>query len=269
MGVGMANAPDGLAIQRKLRQEFLDDAAERLRDMNGYVETARQKSSARKDSLAAFRRDLHTLKGQGGSFGFPSISEISHQFEDFLSQVGPEDFAQNRIVSKYLESMEMIIETGSEPAADDLGSILNSLSKFAQLAKTMAHQFNVILVCDSRTIRHMVGQEIKSYGFTVVSASDPFDAMRSIVEDNPDYAIFSATLGKLSGFDMIHALAAMPSTRHISTALLTSYERDHPAVQALPNNVAVISLGPRLSDELALALSGLEYKLLNTQKMSG
>jgi CheY-like chemotaxis protein len=69
--------------------------------------------------------------------------------------------------------------------------------------------------------------------------------------------IISAVMPDLSGIDLAIALAAMPATRNVSTALITSLDDDDEYLRLLPGSVPVIHKGASFGDDIAEALSRL------------
>ncbi|MFX7820747.1 response regulator, partial [Acinetobacter baumannii] len=76
-------------------------------------------------------------------------------------------------------------------------------------------------------------------------------ALELISRTRPDFVIVSAVLDELSGIDVASALTAMPSTRNIPIALLTSYTWGHPSLHDLPTRVAIIRKGNSFGSDLA------------------
>ena len=62
---------------------------------------------------------------------------------------------------------------------------------------------------------------------------------------------------ELSGIDLAVALSAMPATRNIPCALITSLDPEDEYLKFLPGRVPVIHKGPSFGDDLADALSAL------------
>jgi len=64
-------------------------------------------------------------------------------------------------------------------------------------------------------------------------------------------------LDEISGVDLAAALTAMPATRNLPVALLTSFSWGHSSLQELPPRVPLIRKGPSFGDDLAEALARL------------
>ncbi len=255
-------------IVEGLRQSFLDDSVDRISKMQQCLNGEPPNGRDTPDAFYDFRRELHSLKGTGSALGFPSISLIAHHLEDYLEQITETQFIGNSDIQTFVDRVGEIIEAGVEPDEKECRTILRGLPRYGRQtdAEVRASKGDIVLVSSARTIRHKVRRELEAFRFRVITVPDPIEAIPLIVRSEPDIVVCAATLDRLSSFDLIHALVAMPSTAHIPVALLTSFKADHPDVAALPDGVPVIGLGPNMRDELALALSALEYRNRENQK---
>lgn len=241
----------------QLTREFLEDASERMTLLTALFEEAIHDKNVATENLHAFRRELHTLKGQGGSFGFPSVSIIAHRFEDFLLDFEDGDDWGLGSVQKYLDILDRIIQEGQEPSPKEVKEYLKSLPASITAPDS---RITVLWVCSARVIRHKVRRDLESFGFSVISMNDPFDAMRYLCKATPEFLISSATLDGISGFELIRVVSELEQTRHIPSILVTSLKPGHAQIEQMPKHVPVVRLTPNIGNDLALALSSLEYK---------
>lgn len=77
-------AEDELFCQ--LRMEYLAESGERLAALRADIAELR---SGADGAAAAMRRRLHQLAGSGGSYGFPAISAIAREAEQWLAGAPP------------------------------------------------------------------------------------------------------------------------------------------------------------------------------------
>lgn len=243
-------------------REFLEDSQERLTRMADIYEAVRAGSPGEGRTLAAFRRDLHTMKGQGGSYGFASISLIAHRFEEYLVDFQEGDAWAVDGVQAYLDVLDRIVSDGHEPSTRDVKAILKELPSSP---RHIVRNATVVWVCGARVIRHKVRRDLEAFGFSVISMHDPFDAMRYICKTHPEFVISSATLDGISGFDLIRILSDLKETAAIPSVLVTSFDPKHDQIRSLPPHVPIVKLSPFIGDELAHALSSLEFKRVNPE----
>jgi nitrate/nitrite-specific signal transduction histidine kinase len=92
--LGIANTPPEEVV------EFMEDTTERLSSIKSTVTTLMQGVRAQrenhpsgetftitKDDVDSLYRNIHTIKGNGGSYGFELLSSYAHQAEDYLEQL--------------------------------------------------------------------------------------------------------------------------------------------------------------------------------------
>jgi len=248
---------DANEIIAKLAVEFLEDARDRLERMESMLNDTAESAGVSSEALQDFKRELHTLKGQAGSFGFSSVSMIAHHLEDTLDGVEPSQPDLRPTVNRYIDAMESIIGQGQEPDQSVLQETLRALPTLRAEADA---DVLILIVSASRAITKKLRGEVEAQGYRSVTLSDPFEAFRFVASSRPECVVCSATLSGISGFDLIHGLASMPNLRDVQTMLVTSFDRDHPDIAALPDSVPVIELGPKMSDQFAQALAQLGLK---------
>jgi len=110
---------------------------------------------------------------------------------------------------------------------------------------------DVLVVIPQRSAAKIVGRELAACGYRVATVLNPIEALELILETKPDLVITSQVMPRLSGVDLACALAAMPATRSIPVALLTSLAQNHPDLKALPMTVGLIRRGEHFGDDLA------------------
>ncbi len=109
-----------------MRDDFLKDAAKRLGLLRESLAAAR-KGACETNPLGRFRAEVHTLKGTGQAFGFPSLTLISRRLEGYLRAHDAEEFAADDALDDFLEAIAGVIDAGREPDEDSLDSLLDSL----------------------------------------------------------------------------------------------------------------------------------------------
>ncbi|HQZ17709.1 MAG TPA: Hpt domain-containing protein, partial [Vicinamibacteria bacterium] len=70
----------------RLRQVHLAESEERLVTMESAILDLERHPES-EAPIEALQRDAHTLKGNAGIFGFDSIAQLAHAFEDALAAV--------------------------------------------------------------------------------------------------------------------------------------------------------------------------------------
>src|SRR3546814_17655773 len=102
---------------------------------------------------------------------------------------------------------------------------------------------DVTLVLPQRSAAKVVGRELAACGYRVSTVLNPIEALELILETKPDLVITTQVMPRMSGVDLTCALAAMPATKAIPVALLTSLDPAPADRRAPPLTVGLIRRG--------------------------
>ena len=242
-----------------LAQDFLVDAVEMLGNLGLLVSETHQGKVDTGYTLQTVRREIHTVKGQGGSFGFPSLTVIAHRLENYLVDLETLKTRQLDDVLKFLDRMQEIAESGVNPEDDAVSAIVRTLPAkgAAEDGFQEVGNLEILLVAGSRIVRRAVEGELNKRGFRVVTVESPIDVFETVIRTRPDMVIASAMMDKISGIDLARALKSMVATHHIPFALLTSFDASHPELRHLPDDVALVHHDRDINAELDEALTCL------------
>ncbi len=199
------------------------------------------------------RREVHNLKGMGGSFGFPVISLIAHRLEDYIAELPSLDVRQAADATVFVDRMQDIVELGRDPDDADAGNLVRGLPAHPsfQSGAPEIRNVEILLVSPSRAVSQIVLRTLRSLGYRVTTAGSAWQAIELAIRTRPDLIITSAVMAGISGIDLSRAFAAMAVTEDLPMAVLTSFSKDHPELQHLPPEVAVISLDKAFEEDLA------------------
>ncbi len=110
-----------------LRQEFIESSGERMDRIDTLIDTMYHGAGDRCADLAEFQRDIHSLKGTAGTFGFDSVMLIAHRLEDFVESAPVLNNGQLLDVQIYVDRIREILESGRNVGEGCLDKILQSL----------------------------------------------------------------------------------------------------------------------------------------------
>ncbi|MBT3395566.1 MAG: hypothetical protein HOB82_06740 [Alphaproteobacteria bacterium] len=244
-------------VMASLRNEFIERANDHLDELDTAIRAAQHDAGGNFPDEYEFRRRIHSLKGSGGTFGFPLVTVIAHRLEDYMSEVGA-------IGDHALEGIQVFVDRirdniDGKGAAEDAAEIARALP-IASIPDfdVVKVDMEVMLISPKDIASHIISRELQECGFRVVNVPSPFEALEQIALTKPDLAIATAVLEGLSGVDLACAVRAMPATRALRFALMTSFEPGHDALKALPKDVPIIRKGPDLPDDLAEVLYRFE-----------
>lgn len=254
----MGTADDVVA---SLKQDFIEDTMDRVDRIEMTIDRVAGGMDEAGPGIAELRREAHTVKGLAGSFGFPLVGAIAHRLEDYIADLTEIDDLEAASLVDFTSWIREIIESGTNPAADEETRILRSLPTRSakadeegekEAAAVTANDKEVLLVTATAVQAHFLQRELREKGFRTITARNAVEAFETVVLSHPDAVITAAVLDGLSGIELIRALAAMKTLADKKLGLLTSFDAGHPDLEGLPDNVAIINnRGQQTSEHLA------------------
>jgi len=242
-------------VDRELEREFLDEAHDTVMNLTLVLHGVRSGETPAADALARIRREVSTLRLRGRSVKIPGLSVIANRLEDYVFEL--ESLAPHHLDSlqTFLDQISRVLDGSTADTAEIVRAL--PVNPTFNPAEVTVRNVEILLVEPQRTTARIVARELKACGYRVTVASGPFEALELVLRIKPDMVMAAATLGEISGIDLACALTAMPATRRIPFALLTSFDREHASLEELPARVAILRKGVLFGDDLAEALSRL------------
>lgn len=165
-------------------------------------------------------RQIHSMKGTAGTYGFMSLSTICHHMEDELSVVTPAE-CNSRFIDKMLSYIDLLrrvertIASGT-PADTDLDEELNKLRGPRQV-------FHVMLVEGSKTLSALIRDTLPVNNIELKCMEDGYMALGVMLMQPYDILIASDEIGRLNGRALINAIkTSTPAGHTLKTILLSS-----------------------------------------------
>ncbi len=246
-------------IAHQLRQEFLADARDSLDAAQTALNTICDGSGDPGRLALEFQRQIHTLKGMGGSFGFPTISLLAHQLEDFVADAGGLTAATARQVEIFLDHIDQILDTGVDDGMANASDLIRALptTHGTQPCDSAPDDIEVVMITPSKVLARAVKNMLTPRGCRVLICGTPWEALELAVCAQPDVIVSSAVMDHVTGIDLLCAFSQIEATSSIPKIVLTSFERDHPQLQRLPKDVHVVRSGREHRDALAAEIVAL------------
>ncbi|MFZ4761655.1 MAG: hypothetical protein ACOYK8_02430 [Alphaproteobacteria bacterium] len=130
-------AKEGALIAEKYASQFPPMAMQSINSLHQLIEDIATGNGYAIDKTRAFDHLLHNLKGQGGTFGWPLLTEIATAFCDFLEKLqlaGLDMAASDRsilpIAKMHVNAMQQVMERKIKDSEDVLGrELINGLRK--------------------------------------------------------------------------------------------------------------------------------------------
>lgn len=245
-------------VAQSIRQESMDEASDIIAEMDARLSDVRNDHNLIEDFANKARFSILALKKQAKTIGLPLLVTITHRMENYLSNV---KYLPPRAIDDFQLFVDLLLDVleGRISASSDISAIVRKLPSRVNLNEDdiEVRNIEVMLVMLHGTASHFVERELKQCGYHVTIVTSVFEALALIVRTKPDFIIISAIMPELYGVDLAIGLAAMPSTRNIPLALITSLDPDDEQLKALPVTTPIIRKGPSFGDDLFKALDDL------------
>ena len=223
----------------RLKGEFITDTVDRLDQVERAIENWRTGAVDDMAVLAEVRREAHSIKGMGGTFGFPVVSSIAHRLEDYLANVTALTERHVRDAYRFIDVLREILEIGKDPGEQVSAGILRKLpAKWHPTIDVPVGVVEILVGVNSAVMQHAIERETYSLGYRVVSTKSAVDVLQLAVTMSPNAVIVAGVMDDLSGLDVARALGAMEKTKGIPVGLLTSFTMEE--LQTLPANTVLI-----------------------------
>ena len=89
--------------------EFLNETVESLKGLREALGRAATDPSARQEVLDHIREEAFQIKGMGGVFGYPLLTEFAKSLHDFLKELEDLDELQQEIVSIHVDTLYVVV----------------------------------------------------------------------------------------------------------------------------------------------------------------
>ena len=212
-------AKDIQALLAGLRAGFLDELPDRLGEIERLVLGCQQSANG-KEKFDDLYRQVHSLKGSGGTHGLHILSTICHSFEDSLKRDGS---PSGQSAKRWLDYVDLLRRAnallGLESA--DFSGIQAELERLR--AEEAGAELSVLLVVVSPSMQQLCQDVWRDFPAVFALAEDGYQALGRLLHESFDVLICSRQLPGLSGDALIAALKLSgASSATARTLLLTS-----------------------------------------------
>ncbi|MGF1604901.1 MAG: Hpt domain-containing protein [Rhodothalassiaceae bacterium] len=254
----MADFPD----LEDLSADALDAADDRLSVLNQLLADLRE---GRGDAVAAVeqvRREAHGLKGLGQSFAISLLTVWAHRLEDYLTDVKALDARMIADVQQFADRLAQAAESKFQADSSEIAAFVRRLpakgsDKPFDVADIRASDIEVMLVMEPSAANRFVTRELQECGYRMTNVWSTIDAFQLVPHIRPDLVVVSNIMRDLSGVDFCCAIRAMPTTKTIPVALLTSEDRGSHALEHLPADVPIVSKSRNFGDDVTQVFTEL------------
>lgn len=242
------------ALLLTMRNDFLGEVPERCDALDASV-LALQKHPQDKELFMEIFRQVHSLKGSGGTHGLPVISSICHYFEDLLSESDVRaDFGSNfvSIALSYITLVRQVVEIATEHAGPDFSAVETELET---LRKSLQKNHKACLIVEtSASMRTLYQSILANESVKITAVDNGLSALEALLREPFDIVIIGRELSDMDGAAVAATLrTTRGKNRDLPVILVTS----NPA--GLPDSARLAAVLPRnkLIEELPATLERL------------
>jgi len=230
------------AIMARLKQEFIETARDQLDDVEIRIDWLESGREIDADGLYDIQRNIHNIKGQGATFGFPMIGRIAHLLEDYLENSGGVRSDNIKDVRVYIDTMTSILVSGEHFTPDEAEALLHRLptGKPQAFSDQDSRDVTVLLVMPDGVQRKVVAQELLSCGFNVNRTNNTMEAVAVALDLLPDIVFVNNDITPFGGRELAQVFNSIDRLKDTHFVLLTSYGQDDAHIAGLPENVSVV-----------------------------
>jgi len=246
------NDPDMEMILADMAREFLEGCEDRIEEIDAALNALRDKHGNPGNNILEIKRHIHSLKGMGGTFGFSSISLISHALEDYFETLyddGPDGYYD---VQLFVDRIRQISEEGEEKDEEWVAQTLRELPLKAQRKSIRENdqKISILMLLPIGIQRKIVSQELSRFGFNVIIADTTLDAINKGIKLRPNIIMSSMILDDMTGTELAGIFKAIHRTAHNPFLLITSDDIKDDTREILPDNVTILRKGTNFSSDL-------------------
>lgn len=236
--------------------EYLEEIQDTLTSLQIGVNALNNNPADRSKPFARLKGDVESIRSLDHAANSPYLELAARRLHDYVTDLSDPTQSQVDDISIFLDVMQGILD-GEVTQSTDTAEFFRSLPVRRPMEfEDLDHLDVEILVVDpQRSSQRIVQRELQNCGYRVTGATRSLEALELAVRTRPDMVVSSVVLDVLSGVDLACALAAIPATKGVHVALLTSFSGSDDALKHLPKNAAVLNKGKNFGDDLADALS--------------
>jgi len=120
---------DDIVVQ--YRSQFIETTIERLNSSDDLI-NAMMEGDNSGAVLALFLLHIHSIKGQGGTFGFGTVTIIAQKLEDYVETVPNQSCKKIKDIQCFVDSIRRIVENGVDLDEVERETVFAALPECAQ-----------------------------------------------------------------------------------------------------------------------------------------
>ncbi len=242
------------ALLVAMRNDFLAEVPDRCDALDASV-LALQKNPHDKELFMELFRQVHSLKGSGGTHGLSVMTTICHHFEDLLSENNVRADIGSSFVSTALAYITLLRQA-MEIATDHVGPDFTPVeTELEALRKSLQKNHKACLIVETSASMRTLYQSILAKESVKITAVDNgLSALEALLREPFDIAIIGRELSDMDGAAVAAALrTTRGKNRDLPVILVTSNP------DGLPDSARLAAVLPRnkLIEELPAIIERL------------
>jgi len=179
-----------------------------------------------------------------------------HSLEDYFEMAHEMSVARLPDIRKFIDATSNILEQRKDPGEEATAKICANLPHTAQAISEgqVVRDVPALLVMPRGTQRTLVGKELASCGFRVITAGNPYDAIHTGIDVNPRFAIMDRGMKDISGVELANVFKAIGALSSCRVIVLSSDDDLGNIASDLPAGTVAIHKGPDFFSDLSSRL---------------
>jgi two-component system, cell cycle response regulator DivK len=125
------------------------------------------------------------------------------------------------------------------------------------LTQAEDHLVKILLVEDHTELRHVLGHQLESMGFTAITAKNGREGVETAVAEKPDLILMNSMMPEMDGWEATRVLRADPQTKDIPILASTALFRPSDLKTWIDVGCDDYIIKPFTSDELLRKITAL------------
>ena len=190
----------------QLKQGYIDHLAERFDQLEDLV-LQMEREGYTTERYNELYRQVHSLKGSGGTHNLQIITNICHPLEDYLSTITAQtNLHQAGFANIAFAYIDLLRDIGirlhnHDESFQDIDSYLAKLR-----TRSFAPRFAALIVENSSVLIKILSQTLQSFNFRIVVQDDGYLALGRALAEPFDLIISGNEIKQLNGMAFISAL---------------------------------------------------------------
>ncbi len=225
---------------KELKKEFLTNLVDVLDKMESLIKKLSLEEGSgdeKEEATKELWREVHSLKGSAGTYGFQFISNVCHSWEDLMAGHKRENLLGPALSAQYLDYVDLLrdFQEGPEREIEKLEAKLLSLTSSEEKRPKRA------LVLESSSMMITVYyKELSHLGYQTSFAQDGYLAMGRLLNEKFDLIITSLNVPTINGVDLINTLKIVNGPNQLTKTILVTSSH-HKELKILNDNNYVTS----------------------------